>query len=76
MELTNKEIIENYSLEGVDIKGEVQVKNRKIEKCSISLGDPNNPYEIELSEQEIRDLHKEFGLLLSIIDSQKGVGNV
>ena len=76
MELTNKETIENYSLEGVDLKGEVQVKNGRIEKCSISLSDPNNPYEIELSEQEIRDLHKEFGSLLSMIDKQKGVGNV
>lgn len=76
MELTNKETIENYSLEGVDLKGEVQVKNGIITKCVVHFGPQNFGSEVDFTEQEIRDLHKEFGSLLSIIDKQKGVGNV
>ena len=84
MELQNKETIENYSLEGVDLKGEVQVKNGKITKCIVSYGKNITCADdsvllrgnIELTEQDVRDMHKEFGALLSMIDKQKGVGNV
>lgn len=75
MELLNNESIQNYSLEGEVIKGEVMVKNGKIEHCVITSVS-GDLYEYNLSEQEIKDMHKEFGLLLSAIDRQKGVGNV
>lgn len=70
MELLNNETIYNYSLESEGIKGSVMVRNGKIEKCNIVTIDND----IDFNETEIRSLHKEFGLLLSAIDKQKGVG--
>lgn len=75
MELINNELIQNYSLEGEVLKGEVKVKNGKIEKCVITTV-RDNFYEYELSDQEVRDMQKEFSSLISEIDRQKGVGNV
>lgn len=75
MELINNELIQNYSLEGEVLKGEVKVKNGKIEKCVITTV-RDNLYEYELSDQEVRDMQKEFSSLISEIDRQKGVGNV
>lgn len=76
MELLNNDSIQNYSLEGEVIKGEAMVKNGRIEKCVIKYRFDNFGAEHEFSELEIIDMHKEFSLLLSAIDKQKGVGNV
>lgn len=76
MELLNNETVQNYSLEGEVIKGEVKVRNGLIEKCVVETTAGGVCYEYGFCEQEIRELHKEFGLLLSAIDKQKGVGNV
>lgn len=75
MELLNNESIQNYSLEGEVIKGEVRVKNGEIEICVVNFILRDKQSEIQLTEQEIRDLHKEFDLLLSAIDNKKGLGN-
>lgn len=75
MELLNNESIQNYSLEGEVIKGEVRVRNGGIEICVVNFILRDKQSEILLTEQEIRDLHKEFDLLLSVIDNKKGLGN-
>lgn len=76
MELLNTEITHNYSLEGEVIKGEALVRNGYIEKCIIESTAGGLCFEYNFCEMEIRELHKEFSLLLGEIDRKKGVGNV